>query len=224
MAELPTYCPHCGLVFSSGWEMRNTSVTFHGPKMICPRCKHPADIIEATYTAADDGSITITGYSPQNREIIELLQRALRSVQAGDEKSVIRELENSNPSLGALARTAKNRGGLLLLMCIILFLVRSCSVSATIDINEIITQAYDIINAQPLPGTQPSPDAQNPSVDQESHIQAQDNGDKEPQQSRQQRRQQERQSKKTQPSPERSKPPSGTSPPKGKKGGARKPN
>ena len=220
MDIIPLLCPRCALVFESPFGVRGTILTLVGKaKIVCPRCFYPVEMPEATYTGTDDGRITITDYAPQEREIVEILQRLMRSLQGdGDEESVIRELEHSNPSLGALARTAKNRGGLLLLMCIILFLVRNCSVSATIDINAFITQAYDIINAQPLPGTQPSPDAQNPSVDQESHIQAQDNNDREPRQSRQQRRRQERQSKKPQPSSEQSKPSKGGSRPKGKRG------
>lgn len=216
MGDIPILCQGCGLVFpASGFGLHNQTATFSGLRIVCPRCGYPAELTDATYIADKYGRITITGYAPQNRETVEILQRVLRHVQAGgDENSIIRELEDSNPSLGAIVRSAKNKGGLALVLFIIVFILRNCSVDASVDMNVHFKRANDIINAQP-------PDAQNQPVNLESRIQAQDNNDKEPQQSRQQRRQQERQSKKKQPPPVQPKPSKGGSPPKGK-GGPRK--
>jgi hypothetical protein len=227
MAGIPIFCDNCKLVFST-WEPRGSSVTIRGAKHICPRCGFPADIIEATYTGAIDGRIAITGYSAKDRKIVEILQHALRAVQAGgDEELIITELGLVDNNLGALARAAKNKGGYILLFAVLALLLHSCTMNVTFDLNEFLKQVQEIIDAQPSVGPSEPQDAQPPdvqgsTVEPESRTQAQDNNDKEPQQSRQQRPQQERQTRKQQPSPERSKPPSkGASPPKGK-GGTRK--
>jgi hypothetical protein len=213
MDDFPIICPRCKLVFPF-FGLRGTALTVTGLKIGCPRCFYPVELPDATYTGADDGRITITDYSPRDREVVEVLRQLLRSAHGdGDEEAVIRGLESIDPALGTIARRAKARGGIFLLISILVYLLHSCSLSSTVDINKLIDQATQIL-AQ-------NPDAEASPTDG-THTQAQENDDKEPRQSRQQRRQQERQSKKTQPSPERSTPPRDTSPPKGKKGGARK--
>jgi hypothetical protein len=108
MDALPLLCPRCKLVFPS-LGLRGTELQLTGLKIGCPRCFYPIEVPDATYTGTDDGRITITNYSPRDREIVELLQRLLRSAQGdGDEEAVIKGLESIDPTLGVVARTGEN--------------------------------------------------------------------------------------------------------------------
>ena len=79
-ALIPLVCPRCKLVFPAlGLEGTRLQVT--GMKIGCPRCFYPIELPDATYDGTDGGPITISGYSPRDREIIELLRSLIRSAQ-----------------------------------------------------------------------------------------------------------------------------------------------
>ena len=152
----------------------------------CPRCGKSADVLDAQYDFVGN-AINVSGASKKTIEIFTALQTWLRAAQGGEqEQEILAEIEKASPELAFKAQDAVRKGGISLLILLLLTLLHGCTqnIHETVDWNELVDQAHSYIT-----GSDPYPIVRN-------HTEAQESDDKSPKMTRQQRRKQERQSRK----------------------------
>jgi hypothetical protein len=191
MRGMPAHCSRCGLIFESPvfaitGNIRN--VTFRNNKISCPRlgCGEIADGIDGTFDYVDN-AIRVIRAPPKTIAIVSVLQRALREAEQGrPEAEVINKIEATSAELADAIRKKVSTSKKPILVTLLLSLLASCSVSSTLNWNQLVDQVHVYqTGADPYSG-----------LDQATASMS-DSDDK-PKASRQQRRYNERQAKKQQ--------------------------
>ncbi len=203
MAAFAAYCHNCGLAFFAPNLLGGSGTfTLNHTSTYCPRCNSIAELMSGTFTLVDDKVVSLE-IPERTRIIYDALIEALQQAQSSTNTSeVVENLENINPFLGSLAKSAIQKGGQGLLILVIILLLNGCHTNLNVDLNQLLNQGYSIImKSDP---TLINGGSAQPSVPEQTQ-----------EQSRQQRRHSERQASKQTRSPVRKAP-------KGSKGGSGK--
>jgi hypothetical protein len=189
VAGLPAHCPHCGHTFiSTDLSGIDARIIINSVAVECPRCGKSADVLDGQYDFVGN-AINVSGAPKKTIEILTALQTALRAAQAGErEQEILAKIGKASPELAVEAQDAVRKGGIYLLILLLLALLHGCTqnIHESVDWNELVDQAHTYIT-----GSDPYPI-------ERTHTEAQESDDKSPKMSRQLRRQQERQSRKQQ--------------------------
>lgn len=163
--RMPALCEDCGLVFASGYIVRDVhAIRFEGHAQTCSRCGGLGWVPDGTFKVLGD---TLEILRAPGRTIADLrrMEAVLRTAASGhgDPDEVLQELESVTPQLSALWNSApRNRSEwyafLQLLLGIVIFL-QTCSdfnddapVNVHIDVDVIINQAVEqVIQTPPAP-------------------------------------------------------------------------
>jgi len=162
------------------------NVNIENVRVTCTKCGKIARAIDGNFDFFDNG-INARNVAPQDKEILEILQAALRAaLNNEDSEAVVAKLAKASPEFVKSVQDTVAKQGIPWLILILLALLHSCSMQSNLNWNELVRQLHDYL-------TNP---AQYPIAE---CIDAQENTPQPPQAlSRQQKRQQERRAKKQQ--------------------------
>jgi len=193
MTGIPAWCTHCKTPFlSSAISINNSmNVTIENVGVTCPKCGKIARAIDGNFDFVNDG-INARNVAPQDKEILEILQAALRAaLNNEDSKKVVAHLAKASPEFVKSVQDTVAKQGIPWLIIILYALLQSCSMQSNLNWNELVDQFYVYLTKS----------ASYPIAER---TDAQENTPQHPQAlSRQQKRQQERRAKKQQRQSER---------------------
>jgi hypothetical protein len=126
--QIPSFCPHCGLIFPSrafnfGGNVTNLVLT--GNRETCPRCGQMAELPDGTFNVVDD-TIEVLQATPLTRarlsDLANVLDRARRGAIADEDLADAVEREGNSSGVADLIRKTppKMRHALILLLIFVI--------------------------------------------------------------------------------------------------------
>ncbi len=146
MAKVPAYCEHCGTTFyvenfigGSG----ATRLTLTGNRTNCPRCGNTAKFVDGVFNLKNDELHLIDG-PPLTQAMMASLQgiveKAKNETLTADE--LISEVAGVSPELAEKIR--KKGLGPFVIVLLLIWLLHSCQLNLTVDLNELMDQAQGV--------------------------------------------------------------------------------
>lgn len=143
---IPVYCPHCGNAFASKTFHITGNVhglTLIGNKETCPNCGQLANIQDGVFDFVNGILTQIRDAGLSRKSIMQLAALAPATKdEPVDEDAIIAAVEEIDPKIAAAFKTLKGKGKLAAMLMLLVFILSRCdfSLSATVDINELVDQ------------------------------------------------------------------------------------
>ncbi|WP_306094989.1 hypothetical protein [Qipengyuania flava] len=142
MADLPATCPSCKIHFPVANPVAGNvrKQIMMGNRATCPKCGGLAIMHDGEFELRENQLIFIDG-PPLTATVLKDLERIASKATAGEltADEILAEVAGVSPEL---AKKLRSKGlGPLVLIIILVWLVQSCTLNITVDINELIDQA-----------------------------------------------------------------------------------
>jgi hypothetical protein len=157
MAQVPTYCSHCGAISLVGGIIGGSgpaTTRVVNKRTTCPNCGRGAKIADGVYELAED--VLRLLQSPQiTRDLLkafgQLLDQARLARTSGDELQ--QKAENLDPKLGEAVALMRKKGSSFLpvVLFVTVAALQGCdfNLDVQMDLNRLVDQAVATVATQP---------------------------------------------------------------------------
>ncbi|WP_308815577.1 hypothetical protein [Sphingomonas sp. GV3] len=154
MVSLPAKCSACGHISETSFGLFGPNISMVGNYTRCPQCGGTAEIIDGVFDLSGD-DVKVKSAPLWSRETIAAIQKIAK--KASDDnlsaRDIIQEVAGFSPDLAE--KLKKRNLSAVILVALLLFILKNCSVNATVDINRLIEQGITAVSGTVSPAAAP---------------------------------------------------------------------